>query len=135
MMSHYDIVFLFTMTSCYCTTNVATVGRQFSASQDRASTEPSIQLAHVGTNLDSIKPVFIYVLLILSFSEESSCEFVPMLKFVVTHGNCTTYQWRTGEKPEKVIEPKTFIDTTDEQDASESQDVSYQGSPQLYEGE
>lgn len=39
-----------------------------------------------------------------------------MLKHVLKNGNTTTYEWRTGTKPEKVDLTKIVIDTTDEQD-------------------
>lgn len=41
---------------------------------------------------------------------------LPMLKHVLKNGNTTTYEWRTGTKPEKVDLTKVVIDTTDEQD-------------------
>lgn len=37
-----------------------------------------------------------------------------MLKYLMENGNSTTYQWRTGEKPEVIEEAKIFIDTSDE---------------------
>ncbi|KAL5009859.1 hypothetical protein ScPMuIL_012164 [Solemya velum] len=47
---------------------------------------------------------------------------LPVLRFVISHGNCTTYEWRTGKKPEVVEEPKISIDVTDEQDPTENLD-------------
>lgn len=49
-----------------------------------------------------------------------------MLKHVLKNGNTTTYEWRTGTKPEKVDLTKVVIDTTDEQDpvVTDSVDVS-----------
>ena len=41
---------------------------------------------------------------------------LPILKHVLKNGNTTTYEWRTGTKPEKVDLTKVVIDTTDEQD-------------------
>ena len=38
------------------------------------------------------------------------------MKHVLKNGNTTTYEWRTGTKPEKVYLTKVVIDTTDEQD-------------------
>ena len=48
-----------------------------------------------------------------------------MLKHVLNKGNTTTYEWRTGTKPEKVDLTQVVIDTTDEQDpvTTDSTDV------------
>lgn len=48
-----------------------------------------------------------------------------MLSHVIKNGNTTTYEWRTGTKPEKVDQTKIVIDTTDEQDpvTTDSTDV------------
>ncbi|OWF41135.1 CDK5 regulatory subunit-associated protein 3-like [Mizuhopecten yessoensis] len=41
---------------------------------------------------------------------------VTMLKYVQNSGDTTTYEWRTGTKPEKVEETPILIDLGDEQD-------------------
>lgn len=45
-----------------------------------------------------------------------------MLKYIMEKGNTTTYQWRTGEKPEVIEEAKIFIDTSDETDVMQVTD-------------
>ena len=58
----------------------------------------------------------------LTFCHSQDSENVPMMKYLLENGNTTTYQWRTGNKPEVVEEAKIFIDTTDEQDVTENLD-------------
>ncbi|KAK3105980.1 hypothetical protein FSP39_010044, partial [Pinctada imbricata] len=60
-------------------------------------------------------------------SEES--ESLSMMTYLLQNGNTTTYQWRTGDKPEVVEEAKIFIDITDEQDATENPDDIDWGDP------
>lgn len=52
---------------------------------------------------------------------------LPMLKHVLKSGNTTTYEWRTGTKPEKIDLAKIVIDTTDEQDpvTADSADIDW----------
>ncbi|XP_052091242.1 CDK5 regulatory subunit-associated protein 3-like [Mytilus californianus] len=51
---------------------------------------------------------------------------LPMLKHIIKNGNTTTYEWRTGTKPEKIDCTKLFIDTTDEQDPlTDSADIDW----------
>lgn len=60
---------------------------------------------------------------------EKDRDSLPMLKYVMQNGNTTTYQWRTGEKPEVVEESKIFIDTTDEVDVVQVTDDIDWGDP------
>lgn len=41
---------------------------------------------------------------------------LTMLKYVQSHGDTTTYEWKTGTKPEKVVEAAILINLDDEQD-------------------
>lgn len=61
-------------------------------------------------------------ILMVSLYSADLPDSLPVLRFVISHGNCTTYEWRTGKKPEVVEEPKISIDVTDEQDPTENLD-------------
>ncbi|XP_022286338.1 CDK5 regulatory subunit-associated protein 3-like [Crassostrea virginica] len=54
---------------------------------------------------------------------------LPMLKYLMENGNSTTYQWRTGEKPEVIEEAKIFIDTSDENEVVQVTDDIDWGDP------
>ena len=56
------------------------------------------------------------------FSEVNEADCLPMLKFIHTHGNVTTYEWRTGNKPVRVQEEVVVIDTKDEEDVAQITD-------------
>ena len=45
-----------------------------------------------------------------------------MLKFLQSHGNVTTYEWRTGSKPVRIQEYFVVIDTKDEDDGIQETD-------------
>ena len=45
-----------------------------------------------------------------------------MLKFIQSHGNVTTYEWRTGSRPITIQEEWVVIDTKDEDDLSQNID-------------
>ena len=54
---------------------------------------------------------------------ETDC--VQMLKFIQSHGNVTTYEWRTGSRPVTIQEEWVVIDTKDEEDLNQNvEDVS-----------
>lgn len=62
----------------------------------------------------------------MSFRSEEKRDSLPMLKYIMEKGNTTTYQWRTGEKPEVIEEAKVFIDTSEENEVGQvTDDVSY----------
>ena len=42
------------------------------------------------------------------YESESDRDSLPVLKYIMEKGNTTTYQWRTGEKPEVIEEAKIF---------------------------
>ncbi|XP_060074936.1 CDK5 regulatory subunit-associated protein 3-like [Ylistrum balloti] len=45
---------------------------------------------------------------------------LPMLRYIQERGDTTTYEWRTGTKPEKVEEKAFLINLEDEQDQTEA---------------
>ncbi|XP_033733350.1 CDK5 regulatory subunit-associated protein 3-like [Pecten maximus] len=45
---------------------------------------------------------------------------LPMLKHVQEFGDTTTYEWKTGTKPEKIVEASILINLDDEQDQLDS---------------
>lgn len=62
----------------------------------------------------------------MSFRSEEKRDSLPMLKYIMENGNTTTYQWRTGQKPEVIEEAKVFIDTSEENEVGQvTDDVSY----------
>lgn len=63
---------------------------------------------------------------VMSFRSEEKRDSLPMLKYIMENGNTTTYQWRTGQKPEVIEEAKVFIDTSEENEVGQvTDDVSY----------
>lgn len=48
---------------------------------------------------------------------------VPVLKYVQKNGNTTTYEWRTGTKPDKIDETAVVIDVSDEKDVTDNLDA------------
>nr|CAG4646332.1 EOG090X07S9 [Macrothrix elegans] len=46
---------------------------------------------------------------VISASNEES--FLPVLQYIVEHGNTTVYEWRYGEPPLKIEEPQLLIET------------------------
>ena len=69
---------------------------------------------------------FIHRLILFGFfSELDNADCLPVLKFLQSHGNVTTYEWRTGSKPVGIQEDFVVIDTKDEDDGiQETDDVS-----------
>lgn len=62
----------------------------------------------------------------MSFRSEEKRDSLPMLKYIMENGNTTTYQWRTGQKPEVIEEAKVFIDTSEENEVGQvTDDVIY----------
>lgn len=62
----------------------------------------------------------------MSFRSEEKRDSMPMLKYILENGNTTTYQWRTGQKPEVIEEAKVFIDTSEENEVGQvTDDVSH----------
>lgn len=62
----------------------------------------------------------------MSFRSEEKRDSLPMLKYIMENRNTTTYQWRTGQKPEVIEEAKVFIDTSEENEVGQvTDDVSY----------
>ncbi|XP_037779310.1 CDK5 regulatory subunit-associated protein 3-like [Penaeus monodon] len=51
----------------------------------------------------------------LSFTLEEDCNCLPMLKYIMEHGNVTTYEWTYGEPPCQIEEPQIEIDLDDDQ--------------------
>nr|CAG4640940.1 EOG090X07S9 [Eulimnadia texana] len=45
---------------------------------------------------------------------------LPLLEYIIEHGNTTTYEWRYGEPPVKIEEPQLLIDIEDDNAAPES---------------
>lgn len=43
-----------------------------------------------------------------------------MLRYIQSHGNVTTYEWRTGSKPITIQEDWVVIDTKDEEDLDQN---------------
>ena len=68
----------------------------------------------------------LYTLVLFGFfSELDNADCLPVLKFLQSHGNVTTYEWRTGSKPVRIQEDFVVIDTKDEDDGiQETDDVS-----------
>ncbi|XP_046568066.1 CDK5 regulatory subunit-associated protein 3-like [Haliotis rubra] len=61
-------------------------------------------------------------------SNKFESESLQFLKFVVSHGDVTTYQWRTGSAPDRVEDTNIQIDTTDEQEVvEEAGDIDWGG--------
>lgn len=56
-------------------------------------------------------------------SNELSDTCVPVLKYVQKNGNTTTYEWRTGTKPDKIDETAVVIDVSDEKDVTDNLDA------------
>ncbi|XP_048730566.2 CDK5 regulatory subunit-associated protein 3-like [Ostrea edulis] len=65
----------------------------------------------------------------LANESETDRDSLPVLKYIMEKGNTTTYQWRTGEKPEVIEEAKIFIDTSDETDVMQVTDDIDWGDP------
>ena len=64
-------------------------------------------------------------MLFFSCSKLNETDCVPMLKFIQSHGNVTTYEWRTGSRPVTIQEEWVVIDTKDEEDLNQNvEDVS-----------
>ncbi|KAI8767290.1 CDK5 regulatory subunit-associated protein 3 [Biomphalaria glabrata] len=47
-------------------------------------------------------------------NNQISSENLKLLKYVLSKGNTTTYEWRTGKKPNKIVHQDILIDLTDE---------------------
>lgn len=60
---------------------------------------------------------------------EEKRDSMPMLKYILENGNTTTYQWRTGQKPEVIEEAKVFIDTSEENEVGQVTDDIDWGDP------
>lgn len=60
---------------------------------------------------------------------EEKRDSLPMLKYIMENGNTTTYQWRTGQKPEVIEEAKVFIDTSEENEVGQVTDDIDWGDP------
>ena len=65
--------------------------------------------------------------MVYSMSITSDCteELCPLLKTVITKGNITTYEWKTGQAPTSVIETlsNTQLDAADDKVEEESEEV------------
>lgn len=69
---------------------------------------------------EGVKYYSAFVVFIMGQEHPGGC--VPMLKYLIDHGNTTTYEWTYGEPPLKVEEPALTIDldgevTNDDNDA------------------
>ncbi|KAK8733183.1 hypothetical protein OTU49_006511 [Cherax quadricarinatus] len=62
----------------------------------------------------------------LSFTiKETQPECLPLLKFVMEHGNVTTYEWLYGEAPCSIEEPHLEFSLDDETDKTESDQIDF----------
>nr|XP_045584476.1 CDK5 regulatory subunit-associated protein 3-like [Procambarus clarkii] len=60
----------------------------------------------------------------LSFTvKDTQSECLPLLKFVMEHGNVTTYEWLYGEAPCSIEEPRLDISLNDETDKTETDQI------------
>ncbi|RUS91241.1 hypothetical protein EGW08_001047 [Elysia chlorotica] len=56
-------------------------------------------------------------------SSEMTSQNVPLLKHLISNGNTTTFQWRTGRKPSQVEDQTVSIDLSDEAEATTEGDA------------
>ncbi|XP_071100814.1 CDK5 regulatory subunit-associated protein 3-like [Haliotis cracherodii] len=79
----------------------------------------------------SLQPAVDYYQNFVSFvmkSDKFESESLQFLKFIISNGDVTTYQWRTGSAPVKVEDTNIQIDTTDEQEVvEETGDIDWGG--------
>ncbi|XP_069175731.1 CDK5 regulatory subunit-associated protein 3 [Procambarus clarkii] len=62
----------------------------------------------------------------LSFTvKDTQSECLPLLKFVMEHGNVTTYEWLYGEAPCSIEEPRLDISLNDETDKTETDQIDF----------
>ncbi|XP_014666357.1 PREDICTED: CDK5 regulatory subunit-associated protein 3-like isoform X3 [Priapulus caudatus] len=56
---------------------------------------------------------------------------LPMLKYIMAHGNTTTYEWRTGKKPSRIDEPVINVEEDESVTISTSDQIDFEGTSQI----
>ncbi|KAG7172176.1 CDK5 regulatory subunit-associated protein 3-like, partial [Homarus americanus] len=80
-------------------------------------------VAEASKNLSSARQLYSDF---LSFTvDETEPECLPLLKFIMEHGNVTTYEWLYGEAPCSIEEPQLDIVLTDETDKTADDQINF----------
>lgn len=61
----------------------------------------------------------------LSFTLEEDCNCLPMLKYIMEHGNVTTYEWTYGEPPCQIEEQQIEIDLDDDDQKADAGEIDF----------
>ncbi|CAH1774392.1 unnamed protein product [Owenia fusiformis] len=73
------------------------------------------EIARSGQDLDpSVK--FYSDFVQFTISKEQSESVTPVTKFIMTKGNATTYEWRTGKTPKSIIQPHIDFNLEEEEE-------------------
>ena len=67
---------------------------------------------HVFLSDNSLYLIALHIIYFSLTREDFGSECCPVLKYVQQKGNTTVYEWRTGRKPERVVEPE--LDVSDD---------------------